>query len=122
MRAIAAECSRPSYRFVAGQVDKKRQTSNGNGVGIGAGAGAGGGIGGGEGEDSAGDGLASNVSRQPSLRQQEKAPEGRAPHAQNVDDSTAVGTTVDRNADVSHDDWDEEGEAPPAESRFTEGV
>lgn len=72
------------------------------------------------------DGLGINdLSRQPSLRQQEKAPEGRPPHAaQEAEPSVqAASAGVDQSPEAGHENLEElereEGVAPP-ESRFTE--
>lgn len=118
MRAATVGCSRPRLALRIGQVDKKSLSPNGSGAG--RRAGGGGGFEG-EGGDSAGDGLAANVSRQPSLRQQEKAPEGRAPHVQDTAEASAADTNVDQSTEVAHDEWDED-DAAHGESRFTEGL
>ena len=86
--------------------------------------------------DSAAGGLTANddhggsphASRQPSLRQQEKAPEGRPPHAHNDVEFTAadVGAAHEQSSEIAHDeDWDEDDArdvAAASESRFTEGL
>ena len=53
-----------------------------------------------------------SVSRRPSKRQQEKAPEGRPPHM----------PTEDEGREATMNEAPSEGGPAPAESRFTEGV
>ena len=63
-------------------------------------------------------GLAANVSRKPSLRQQEKAPEGRPPHAV-PDDEGAAAANSDEEIAAAHTGEASAGPAP-TESRFQE--
>ena len=70
--------------------------------------------------DGAASGLGANVVRKPSLRQQEKAPEGRDPHVPPADDDdneTAVPALKRQNTPPEN----EAGPAP-VESRFTEAL
>ena len=75
-------------------------------------------------------GSTDNVSRQPSLRQQEKAPEGREPHIaheEEEDDEHVAVAGADADVDSPeqhHQEVDHEEDAGPApvESRFTEGL
>ena len=53
-----------------------------------------------------------NVSRRPSKRQQEKAPEGRAPRV----------TSDDEGGEVNMDEVPSGADPASAESRFTEGI
>ncbi|KAI0050471.1 hypothetical protein FA95DRAFT_1555591 [Auriscalpium vulgare] len=66
------------------------------------------------------EGGSNGVSRRPSQRQQEKAPEGREPHA--VDDGAGAGPVeAEEGASSSREPEPEPGQAP-VESRFTENV
>ena len=70
--------------------------------------------------EGAADGLAANIVRKPSLRQQEKAPEGRAPHAQPDGEHAALDG---HDTGAANEDFHEAEPGPaPADSRFTESL
>lgn len=66
--------------------------------------------------DGAASGLAANVSRKPSLRQQEKAPEGRSPHIAQDDGPAAAADSDEEEEPVGQ----ASAGPAPTESRFQE--
>ncbi|EKM58451.1 uncharacterized protein PHACADRAFT_252780 [Phanerochaete carnosa HHB-10118-sp] len=77
-------------------------------------------------DESAAGGHATNVVRKSSLRQQEKAPEGRAPHVPHEDDPPAGGTDTDDEyepaAGAHAEDSGNEAGPAPTDSRYTENL
>lgn len=68
--------------------------------------------------DGAASGLAANVIRKPSLRQQEKAPEGRSPHVPPADEPAGA---TDSEEEIAPTHTGEASAGPaPTESRFQE--
>lgn len=71
--------------------------------------------------DSAADGLGANVSREPSVRQLEKAPEGRAPHTSVAQEESQATDGTEQSPEVPQEEPTTADLGHPAnDSRFTE--